>query len=146
MTEKFARNGAVPAELDVAKRTYYLAEGRIRTLYHYPDGDVTRVCKVPRHVFQHIYYMLPGGNECFVRGDALRLNKHVNTTLLQLACSTEAKSVHMNEAFPRRPCVTNRVCFASVSQSCLQPRYRDSCRFHHPEKRQRMHSIPKLHA
>ena len=55
MTEKFARNGAMPAELDVAKRTYYLAEGHIRALYHYPDSDVTRVCKVPRHVPTYIY-------------------------------------------------------------------------------------------
>lgn len=46
MTEKFARNRGVPAERDIAKRTYYLAEGRIRTLYHYPEGDVTRISKV----------------------------------------------------------------------------------------------------
>ncbi|CAN0399980.1 unnamed protein product [Laminaria digitata] len=46
MTEKFERKAGVPAERDVAKRSYYLAEGRIRTLYHYPDGDVTRARKV----------------------------------------------------------------------------------------------------
>lgn len=46
MTEKFERNIRVPAERDVAKRTYYLAEGRIRTLFHYPEGDVTRASKV----------------------------------------------------------------------------------------------------
>lgn len=48
MTEKFDRNDGVPAERDVAKRTYYLAEGRIHTLFHYPDGDVTRASKVAR--------------------------------------------------------------------------------------------------
>eukprot|EP00904_Undaria_pinnatifida_P000051 jgi/Undpi1/10046/HiC_scaffold_28.g12500.m1 len=46
MTEKFERKAGVPAERDVAKRSYYLAEGRIRTLYHYPDGDVTRARKM----------------------------------------------------------------------------------------------------
>lgn len=47
MTEKFERrHGRVAAERDVAKRSYYLAEGRIRTLYHYPEGDVTRARKV----------------------------------------------------------------------------------------------------
>ncbi|CAN0511920.1 unnamed protein product, partial [Ectocarpus sp. 12 AP-2014] len=46
MTEKFERKGVVAAERDVAKRSYYLAEGRIRTLYHYPEGDVTRARKM----------------------------------------------------------------------------------------------------
>ncbi|CAN0415525.1 unnamed protein product, partial [Ectocarpus sp. 12 AP-2014] len=45
MTEKFERKGGVAAERDVAKRSYYLAEGRIRTLFHYPEGDVTRARK-----------------------------------------------------------------------------------------------------
>ena len=53
MTEKFERKVGVPAERDVAKRSYYLAEGRIRTLYHYPDGDVTRARKV-RKVFHKL--------------------------------------------------------------------------------------------
>lgn len=48
MTEKFERDDAVPADSNVAKRTYYLAEGRIRTLFHYPGGDVTRASKVSR--------------------------------------------------------------------------------------------------
>lgn len=49
MTEKFERrHGRGAAERDVAKRSYYLAEGRIRTLYHYPEGDVTRTRKVLR--------------------------------------------------------------------------------------------------
>eukprot|EP00752_Nemacystus_decipiens_P018589 g16667.t1 len=47
MTEKFERrHGQVAAEHEVAKRSYYLAEGRIRTLYHYPEGDVTRARKM----------------------------------------------------------------------------------------------------
>ncbi|CAN0393322.1 unnamed protein product [Pylaiella littoralis] len=46
MTEKFDRREGVAAERDVAKRSYYLAEGRIRTLYHYPEGDVTRARKM----------------------------------------------------------------------------------------------------
>lgn len=31
----------VPADRDVAKRVYYLAEGRIRVDYHYADERVT---------------------------------------------------------------------------------------------------------
>ena len=34
MAVKFDRNEALPASLDVSKRSFYLAEGRIRTLYH----------------------------------------------------------------------------------------------------------------
>ncbi|CAM9824172.1 unnamed protein product [Sphacelaria rigidula] len=49
MTEKFARDESVPAYRNVAKRTYYLAEGRIRTLFHYSTGDVTRASKVTRN-------------------------------------------------------------------------------------------------
>lgn len=48
MTQKFEREPSVLAHLDVAKRTYYLGEGRIRTLFHYPNGDVTRASKVRR--------------------------------------------------------------------------------------------------
>eukprot|EP00903_Cladosiphon_okamuranus_P016150 g14905.t1 len=47
MAEKFERrHGQVAAERDVAKRSYYLAEGRIRTLYHYPERDITRASKM----------------------------------------------------------------------------------------------------
>ena len=31
-----------PASLDVAKRTFYLSDQRIRTLYHYGEGRITR--------------------------------------------------------------------------------------------------------
>ena len=54
MTEKFERKPGVPAERDVAKRSYYLSEGRIRTLYHYPDGDVTRARKVFIFLFRFL--------------------------------------------------------------------------------------------
>lgn len=54
MTEKFERrHGRVAAERDVAKRSYYLAEGRIRTLYHYPEGDVTRARKVHTELLKY---------------------------------------------------------------------------------------------
>lgn len=42
MTEKFARNPAKRAHDNIAKRTYYVSEGRIRTVYHYDDPRVTR--------------------------------------------------------------------------------------------------------
>ena len=42
MAVKFDRNETQPASLDVAKRSYYIKEGRIRTLYHYGEGRVTR--------------------------------------------------------------------------------------------------------
>ncbi|KAG5176116.1 hypothetical protein JKP88DRAFT_171511 [Tribonema minus] len=35
MTEKYAREERIRAERDVAKRTFYVTEGRIRTLFHY---------------------------------------------------------------------------------------------------------------
>lgn len=46
MTEKFARNPRKFADTNVAKRTYYVAEGRIRTLYHYGSDSVTRASQV----------------------------------------------------------------------------------------------------
>mmetsp|Transcript_69999 Transcript_69999/g.195823 ORF Transcript_69999/g.195823 Transcript_69999/m.195823 type:complete len:880 (-) Transcript_69999:41-2680(-) len=42
MTLKFARNPDKPADQDIAKRTFYLQEGRIRTLYHYAESRITR--------------------------------------------------------------------------------------------------------
>lgn len=48
MTEKFSRDFSIAANLNVAKRSYYLAEGRIRTLFHYAESDVTRASKVSR--------------------------------------------------------------------------------------------------
>ena len=42
MTLKFARNRDKPADQDIAKRTFYLQEGRIRTLYHYAESRITR--------------------------------------------------------------------------------------------------------
>lgn len=46
MTEKFERDSCLAAHQDVAKRTYYLLEGRIRTLFHYAEDGVTRASKV----------------------------------------------------------------------------------------------------
>eukprot|EP00667_Euglena_gracilis_P002299 EG_transcript_2300 len=45
MTEKFDRNAEVPADQDVAKRTFYnpgSPEGTIRIIYHYAAGKITR--------------------------------------------------------------------------------------------------------
>lgn len=36
----------IPADQDVAKRVFYLAEGRIRVDYHYADSRVTRSGRV----------------------------------------------------------------------------------------------------
>ncbi|GFR42728.1 hypothetical protein Agub_g3646 [Astrephomene gubernaculifera] len=41
MTEKFARNPAVDADSDVAKRVYYLTEGRLRVDYHFGTNRIT---------------------------------------------------------------------------------------------------------
>ena len=41
MTLKFARNRDKPADQDIAKRTFYLQEGRIRTLCHYAESRIT---------------------------------------------------------------------------------------------------------
>lgn len=46
MTEKFARNLNLPAHRDPAKRTYYITEGKIRTLYHYAKDRVTCASKM----------------------------------------------------------------------------------------------------
>eukprot|EP00953_Heterococcus_sp_UTEX-ZZ885_P009290 5491-Heterococcus_DN1.PRE.2 len=46
MTEKYARDYSIPAHTNVAKRTYYVNEGRIRSLYHYANDRVTRVAKM----------------------------------------------------------------------------------------------------
>lgn len=46
VTVKFARNPDVEADEDIAKRTFYLQDGRIRTLYHYADSRITRQEKV----------------------------------------------------------------------------------------------------
>jgi hypothetical protein len=46
MTEKFARNKAKRAVEDMAKRTFYVAESRVRTVYHYDDPKVTRPAAV----------------------------------------------------------------------------------------------------
>ncbi|KAL7748299.1 hypothetical protein RI367_006258 [Sorochytrium milnesiophthora] len=42
MTEKYARNPALPALEDIAKRTYFMRDERIRTVAHLPDG-----CLIP---------------------------------------------------------------------------------------------------
>jgi len=46
MTEKYSRDSGTSAHDDVAKRTYYVTEGRIRTVYHYDDMRVTRPATV----------------------------------------------------------------------------------------------------
>jgi len=46
MTEKFARNQDISADQDVAKRVFYLAEGRIRVDHHYGEQRVTRSGRV----------------------------------------------------------------------------------------------------
>jgi len=42
MALKFERNGRLPADQDLAKRTFYLSENRIRSQFHYPEGRITR--------------------------------------------------------------------------------------------------------
>ncbi|CAM9228570.1 unnamed protein product, partial [Choristocarpus tenellus] len=46
MTEKYQRNRNTPADQDIAKRTFYLSDGRIQTIYHYADGSVTSASKM----------------------------------------------------------------------------------------------------
>ncbi|GIL93808.1 hypothetical protein Vretimale_187 [Volvox reticuliferus] len=41
MTEKFARNSPLDADADVAKRVYYLTEGRMRVDYHFGTNRIT---------------------------------------------------------------------------------------------------------
>ncbi|PNW72944.1 hypothetical protein CHLRE_14g612700v5 [Chlamydomonas reinhardtii] len=41
MTQKFGRNPALDADADVAKRVYYLAEGRLRVDYHFGTHRIT---------------------------------------------------------------------------------------------------------
>lgn len=41
MAEKFKRNPSVDAEEDVAKRTFDIANGMIKVLYHYGHDRVT---------------------------------------------------------------------------------------------------------
>ncbi|GLI65995.1 hypothetical protein VaNZ11_009689 [Volvox africanus] len=41
MTEKFARNPSLDADSDVAKRVYYLTEGRMRVDYHFGTNRIT---------------------------------------------------------------------------------------------------------
>jgi hypothetical protein len=44
MSEKYARDATRPANQDPSKRTFYVQEGRIRTLFHYAPGAVTCLC------------------------------------------------------------------------------------------------------
>ena len=47
MTEKFARNSDKPADFDVRKRTFNVAQGAFRLDYHY---DADRICaSYPKH-------------------------------------------------------------------------------------------------
>jgi hypothetical protein len=46
ITEKYARDYTIPAHTNIAKRTYYVNEGRIRSLYHYANDRVTRAAKM----------------------------------------------------------------------------------------------------
>jgi hypothetical protein len=41
IAEKFARNAALPAELDVRKRTHFIADGQIRLDLHYASQHIT---------------------------------------------------------------------------------------------------------
>ena len=65
MTQKFARNDAKPADQDVAKRTFYVQEGSIRTLYHYAEGRITRATK--RHIKDR--HGAPGSSSAAGGGD-----------------------------------------------------------------------------
>ena len=42
MTEKFERNPSKQAKDDIAKRTYYVSENKVRTQFHYADTCITR--------------------------------------------------------------------------------------------------------
>lgn len=46
MTEKFARNAAVPADADARKRTFDVQEGTIRVHFHYATGKITAGSRV----------------------------------------------------------------------------------------------------
>jgi hypothetical protein len=50
MTEKFARNPALDADSDVAKRVYYLTEGRLRVDYHFGTNRITNSSRCVRPV------------------------------------------------------------------------------------------------
>ncbi|GMI05467.1 hypothetical protein TrVE_jg4585 [Triparma verrucosa] len=42
MTEKYDRNAYKSAKEDIAKRTFYVSENKVRTHYHYADSCITR--------------------------------------------------------------------------------------------------------
>merc|ERR1719231_225729 len=42
MTEKYERNPDTPAAEDVAKKTYYYRDGKIKLEYHHAAGRITR--------------------------------------------------------------------------------------------------------
>jgi len=46
MTEKFRRNHAVPAQGDVQRRVFYLAQASIRIDYHVPENSLTHSYRV----------------------------------------------------------------------------------------------------
>lgn len=46
MTEKFRRNPAVPAQEDVQRRVFYLAQASIRLDYHVPEDSLTNSFRV----------------------------------------------------------------------------------------------------
>lgn len=41
MTEKYARNPDMPADMDVAKQAFYVADGKILVQYHHGEGRLT---------------------------------------------------------------------------------------------------------
>lgn len=46
MTEKFRRNAAVPAQQDLQRRVFYLAQASIRVDYHVPEDSLTHSYRV----------------------------------------------------------------------------------------------------
>lgn len=46
MTEKFRRNPAAPAQEDVQRRVFYLAQASIRLDYHVPEDSLTNSFRV----------------------------------------------------------------------------------------------------
>ena len=49
MTQSFARDPNVPSGTDVAKRIFYVGEGRVVSQYHFVTGKITRQTKVYNH-------------------------------------------------------------------------------------------------
>lgn len=60
IAEKYARNTQRPADEDVAKRVFYVADDEIRLVYHFGEGRITQSCKVfGREGMSHITQVDP---------------------------------------------------------------------------------------